>query len=131
MAVPVGVLIYWLTSNAWTMGQQYLMVRVYPTPDTPAYAAWEDRMIAQGKDPVAIERERAEKARSKNGGGRLTAKMAEIAQQQQGAVAAKPESGASKSAPVSQAVTRTDPVSGKKVVVRQQPHNISRAKRKH
>ena len=130
MAVPVGVLIYWLTSNVWTMGQQYVMVRMYPTPGTPAYAEWEDRMIAQGKDPVEIERARADKARSKNG-GRLTAKMAEIAQQQQGALAAKTDSGSSKSTPVSQAVTRTDPVSGKKVVVRQQPHNISRAKRKH
>jgi len=135
-AVPVGVLIYWLMSNVWTMAQQYFMVRVYPTPDTPAYAAWEDRMYALGKDPVAIEKARAEKARSKNG-GRLTAKMAEMAQtaQQQKAGGAsgsgagtEPGKGA---ASASQAVVRTDVASGKKVVVRQQPRNVSRAKRKH
>jgi len=141
-AVPVGVLIYWLMSNVWTMSQQYFMVRVYPTPNTPAYAAWEDRMYALGKDPVAIEKARADKAKSKNG-GRLTAKMAEmaeVAQQQKAAASGGRSSGLSSSGarPVSgsqasgsQAVVTTDSVSGKKVVVRQQPRNVSRAKRKH
>jgi len=135
-AVPVGVLIYWLMSNVWTMAQQYFMIRVYPTPDTPAYAAWEDRMYALGKDPVAIEQARRDKARSKGGGG-LTAKMAEMAQtaqaQSSGARAAASDDGATSTRVVSagQAVVRTDAVSGKKVVVRQQPRNVSRAKRKH
>ena len=135
-AVPVGVLIYWLMSNVWTMAQQYFMIRVYPTPDTPAYAAWEDRMYAMGKDPVAIEQARKDKARTKNG-GRLTAKMAEMAQTAQaqatGGQFNKPTSddGASvKVASAGDVVVRTDAVSGKKVVVRQQPRNVSRAKRK-
>ncbi|MCL2490237.1 MAG: membrane protein insertase YidC [Propionibacteriaceae bacterium] len=132
-AVPVGVLIYWLMSNVWTMAQQYFMVRVYPTPDTPAYAAWEDRMYAMGKDPVEIEKARREKARTKNG-GRLTAKMAEMAQTaQEQSAGAKPGSakaGAGKPA-ITQTVTTTVGASGKQVVVRQQPHNVSRAKRKH
>jgi len=40
---PVGVLMYWLTTNVWSMGQQFWIIRNNPTPDTPAYAAWEQR----------------------------------------------------------------------------------------
>jgi len=128
LAVPIGVMFYWLVSNVWTMLQQYFMVRIYPTPDTPAYAAWEDRMIAQGKDPVAIERERIEKAKAKakaKGGG-MVAKMAAAAEQQQQPDTKPPAPGTSEKKPI----TRTDPTSGKKIVVRQQPHKKSRAKRK-
>jgi YidC/Oxa1 family membrane protein insertase len=40
---PVGVLIYWLTTNLWSMGQQFYVIRNNPQPGTPAYAAWEER----------------------------------------------------------------------------------------
>ena len=40
---PVGVLIYWFTSNLWTMGQQFYVIRRNPAPGTPAYTAWEER----------------------------------------------------------------------------------------
>jgi YidC/Oxa1 family membrane protein insertase len=40
---PIGVLIYWLTSNLWTMGQQFYVIRRNPAPGTPAYEAWEAR----------------------------------------------------------------------------------------
>ena len=33
---PVGVLIYWLTTNLWSMGQQFYVIRNNPQPDTPA-----------------------------------------------------------------------------------------------
>ena len=36
---PVGVLIYWFTSNLWTMGQQFYVIRRNPAPGTPAYEA--------------------------------------------------------------------------------------------
>ena len=39
IAFPVGVLLYWSTSNVWTMGQQFYVIRNNPTPDTPAYEA--------------------------------------------------------------------------------------------
>ena len=29
---PIGVLIYWLTTNLWTMGQQFCVIRRNPTP---------------------------------------------------------------------------------------------------
>ena len=40
---PIGVLIYWLASNLWTMGQQFYVIRRNPAPGTPAYEAWEAR----------------------------------------------------------------------------------------
>jgi YidC/Oxa1 family membrane protein insertase len=47
---PVGVLIYWFTSNLWTMGQQFYVIRRNPAPGTPAYDAWEQRRRAHHKD---------------------------------------------------------------------------------
>ncbi len=46
---PVGVLIYWFTSNLWTMGQQFYVIRRNPAPGTPAYEAWEERRKARQK----------------------------------------------------------------------------------
>jgi YidC/Oxa1 family membrane protein insertase len=46
---PVGVLIYWFTSNLWTMAQQFYVIRRNPAPGTPAYDAWEERRQAKAK----------------------------------------------------------------------------------
>ncbi|MCY7402680.1 MAG: membrane protein insertase YidC [Nocardioides sp.] len=43
IAFPVGVLFYWTTSNLWTMGQQFYVIRNNPAPGTPAETAKEDR----------------------------------------------------------------------------------------
>lgn len=40
---PVGVLLYWFTSNLWTMGQQFYVIRNSPQPDTPAFEALQAR----------------------------------------------------------------------------------------
>lgn len=34
---PVGVLIYWSTTNIWTWGQQFYVIKRNPTPGSPAY----------------------------------------------------------------------------------------------
>jgi len=58
---PVGVLIYWLTTNLWSMGQQFYVIRNNPQPGTPAYAAWEEREAAKrrrkndGVDPEEVK----------------------------------------------------------------------------
>jgi YidC/Oxa1 family membrane protein insertase len=44
---PIGVLIYWFTTNLWSMGQQFYVIRNNPVPNTPAYAAWEERKAAK------------------------------------------------------------------------------------
>ena len=34
IAFPIGVLLYWTTSNLWTMGQQFYVIRNNPAPGT-------------------------------------------------------------------------------------------------
>ena len=43
IAFPIGVLLYWTTSNIWTMGQQFYVIRNNPAPGTPALRAKEER----------------------------------------------------------------------------------------
>jgi YidC/Oxa1 family membrane protein insertase len=43
VAFPIGVLVYWTTSNLWTMGQQFYVIRRNPAPGTPAARAKEER----------------------------------------------------------------------------------------
>ncbi|MHB1066735.1 MAG: membrane protein insertase YidC [Candidatus Nanopelagicales bacterium] len=44
---PIGVLIYWFTTNLWSMGQQFWVIRNNPQPGTPAFAAKEARQRAK------------------------------------------------------------------------------------
>jgi YidC/Oxa1 family membrane protein insertase len=58
IAFPVGVLFYWTTSNLWTMGQQFYVIRNNPAPGTAAATAKEerDRLKAQRHGtPAAVE----------------------------------------------------------------------------
>jgi YidC/Oxa1 family membrane protein insertase len=58
IAFPVGVLFYWTTSNLWTMGQQFYVIRNNPAPGTPAFSAKEDRDRAKAaKKGVKLEAE--------------------------------------------------------------------------
>ena len=43
VAFPIGVLLYWTTSNLWTMGQQFYVIRNNPAPGTPAFQAKQER----------------------------------------------------------------------------------------
>ena len=60
---PIGVLIYWLTTNLWSMGQQYYVIRNNPAPGSPAYAEWEERQArkaakkgrTEGSAPTVVE----------------------------------------------------------------------------
>lgn len=52
---PVGVLLYWLTTNIWTFGQQFYVIKRNPTPGSPAY---EELMKKRGiKGEVAESRD--------------------------------------------------------------------------
>ena len=44
---PIGVLFYWVTSNLWTMGQQFYVIRNNPAPNTEAARAKELRDAAK------------------------------------------------------------------------------------
>jgi YidC/Oxa1 family membrane protein insertase len=49
ISFPLGVLIYWLVSNFWTMGQQFVVIRNMPTPGSIAHNEREARLIKKGK----------------------------------------------------------------------------------
>lgn len=49
VAFPLGVLFYWTTSNFWTMGQQFYVIRNNPAPGTPAFKAKQERDAKHGK----------------------------------------------------------------------------------
>ncbi|MEU5613318.1 membrane protein insertase YidC [Streptomyces sparsogenes] len=65
---PVGVLVYWLTTNVWTMGQQMYVIRRNPTPGSVAYKARQQRLREKGKikeEPAEVEAKKvAEAARA-------------------------------------------------------------------
>ncbi len=44
---PIGVLFYWLTTNLWSMGQQFYVIRRNPAPGSPAALALEARKAAK------------------------------------------------------------------------------------
>ena len=44
---PIGVLLYWLTTNLWSMGQQFYVIRRNPAPGSPAAEALARRQAAK------------------------------------------------------------------------------------
>lgn len=46
----IGVLLYWLTTNLWTMGQQFYTIRNMPAPGSLAEKALEARRLKRGKE---------------------------------------------------------------------------------
>ena len=46
---PIGVLLYWLTTNLWSMGQQFYVIRRMPAPGSLAEKALEERRMKSGK----------------------------------------------------------------------------------
>ena len=53
---PLGVMFYWLTSNIWTMGQQYMVIRNSPTPGSDAALAREARLAKKQQEREARAR---------------------------------------------------------------------------
>ena len=47
IAVPLGLLVYWVANNAFTLVQQGAITRFAPTPGSPAYAARAARRTAR------------------------------------------------------------------------------------
>ncbi|WP_225832685.1 membrane protein insertase YidC [Streptomyces sp. NK08204] len=58
---PVGVLVYWLTTNVWTMGQQMYVIHNNPTPGSKAQAAYLERLTKHVTHHGKVRR-RSEKA---------------------------------------------------------------------
>lgn len=46
---PIGVLLYWLTTNVWSMCQQFYVIRKMPAPGSLAEKAMQERRLKKGK----------------------------------------------------------------------------------
>ena len=57
LAFPIGVMFYWLTSNLWTVGQQYLVIRNMPTPGSEAALAREARLAKKNRNKMKDDAE--------------------------------------------------------------------------
>ena len=118
--IPIGVLIYWLTTNLWNMVQQYILIHNNPAPNTPAYVDWEERMRAKGKDPDEIIAKRRGKKRP-----------AATADYDPTKVARQSSSPPPVNGKAVVTASEDDPDAPKRTVVqRQQPKRNTRAKRK-
>ena len=47
---PIGVLIYWATTNFWTWGQQYYVIKRNPAPGSPAYEELQRKRGISGQE---------------------------------------------------------------------------------
>jgi len=60
---PVGVLIYWSTTNLWTWGQQFYVIKRNPTPGSPAYEELQKKRAhkakVDGKEVEGIDQDAA------------------------------------------------------------------------
>ncbi|TAL41104.1 MAG: membrane protein insertase YidC [Salinibacterium sp.] len=72
---PLGVMFYWLVSNFWTMGQQFLVIRNMPTPGSEAALAREIRLAKK-------EQRRGVVADEESGGVRLIEEPKNVQRQQ-------------------------------------------------
>lgn len=52
---PIGVLTYWFTTNLWSMGQQFYVIRNNPQPGTPAYEAKMARKAQKAQPSVPAD----------------------------------------------------------------------------
>ncbi len=52
-AFPIGVMFYWLTSNIWTMIQQFIVIRNMPTPGSEAALAREARLAKRNRNKMS------------------------------------------------------------------------------
>jgi YidC/Oxa1 family membrane protein insertase len=50
---PIGVLIYWSTTNLWTFGQQFYVIKRNPTPGSPAYEELQRKRGLSGTTTLA------------------------------------------------------------------------------
>ena len=56
---PIGVLIYWTTTNLWSMGQQFYTIRRMPAPGSQAEIAMKERKARKAKAHGVIEEDAA------------------------------------------------------------------------
>lgn len=117
VSIPIGVLVYWLTTNLWTMGQQYILIHNNPAPGTPAYIDWEERLRAKGQDPDEVAAKRRGAKRPSTG----------VATSDPTKISRQGDKSATQNVALAQEET---PSVQRQVIDRQQPRRDTRAQRK-
>lgn len=117
VSFPIGVMIYWFASNLWTLAQQFILIRNNPSPNTPAFIDWQERMRAKGKDPDEIIRKRT--AAMRRNARPVASDPTKVTRQGTTAPTSSPASGKA-----------SQDADGKRRIARQQPSRQTRANRK-
>ncbi|RLP83444.1 membrane protein insertase YidC [Mycetocola lacteus] len=95
-AFPLGVMFYWLTTNIWTMVQQFIIIRNMPMPGSEAAREREARLARKGKlepkaDAATIVVEERKPVQRQQPMGKNRAKKAGGNPQQNGAASQQPK----------------------------------------
>ncbi len=122
---PIGVLIYWFTTNVWSMCQQFYVIRRMPAPGSAAEKAYHARLERKGKPiPGAAAAQAKVDAEA--------AEAAELAKQsgqrQQPASKKRKKSKAAGAKPAGQAATKPSQNTGSTSGVQDTPE-VGRARR--
>ncbi|ACZ23686.1 preprotein translocase subunit YidC [Sanguibacter keddieii DSM 10542] len=132
---PVGVLIYWTTTNLWSMGQQFYTIRKMPAPGSEAERLLNERkarkaarkgIVIEEDKPTVIEQPRGQRQQPKRK-DRQKARPAGTAPVV-GASASTPSS-TEPSAPEDSSATSESPAPKAASTQRQQPQGKKRKKR--
>lgn len=75
---PLGVLIYWVTTNSWTLGQQHYIYKRYPTPDGTTPQDSEPATAGSGSPSRKGSAKAAQNGSGKAGANTLAARRARL-----------------------------------------------------
>ena len=131
---PVGVLLYWLVSNFWSMGQQLYVIRRMPVIGSPAHDAMLRRNAKKGKSApggISLSKLRrpsaeADDAQPDDDTDQPDGRPGKGEPPVSGGPRSTPPKGGS---PSSNGNGAAPPMSGGSGAQRQQPKNVSRSKR--
>ncbi|WP_330338903.1 membrane protein insertase YidC [Streptomyces sp. NBC_00557] len=137
---PVGVLVYWLTTNVWTMGQQMYVIHNNPTPGSKAQAAYLERLTkhvthhgkVRRRSEKAIVKAIVAKGRDRNEFERKfinALNKAGLAAQADGSVVKSTAQAAAETVDGAEATSATGAGAGSAAARRQQPKRQSKAQR--
>ncbi|WP_406832758.1 membrane protein insertase YidC [Pedococcus sp. KACC 23699] len=104
---PIGVLLYWLTTNVWSMCQQFYVIRKMPAPGSPAEKAMQERRAKRGKPIEEFRVKGLDKAEPEEAPKQVGQRQQPSRNKKKKSAAAKPKPAAA-SSPVQDSKPQTD-----------------------
>ena len=133
---PIGVLIYWFTTNVWSMCQQFYVIRRMPAPGSAAEKAYHARLERKGKPIPGCRGRQGQGGRRGRGGrragqavGPAPAAGLEEAQEEQGRAARSRPAGST--AAGNTAAARTHPAAPRRATARARRPTAEERRRHH